>query len=237
MSSWPDQALALLDRAEKRHGGVARFTRVASVRVRVEHLGGPLPRLKGLGKRWGAPTAAVVRPRARHVVFEGMTDGEAIFDDGGVRIVGRDGSVKDSPNHRPRVPRRGRWSAFDAVYFFGYALVTYLSLPFVLRSCAYVGRRRWCDLDGVTVDFPPGYPTHSVRQSFFFDGEGLLRRHDYTADVVGKWATGAHFSDAYIEAGGLWFATERHVRATLFGRPTPIPVLDARLGGFEVQEE
>ncbi len=236
-SPWPDEALALLDRAETRHGGVARFTRVASVRARLLHLGGPLLRMKGIGKTWQMPSAASVRPRARHVVFEGMADGEAIFDDGSVRIVGADGAVKESTNHRARVPKRGPWSPFDAAYFFGYALTTYFSLPFVLRSCAYVATRRWRDCVGVTVDFPPGYPTHSERQSFFFDGEGLLRRHDYTADVVGKWATGAHFSDAYVEAGGLPFATERRVVATLFGRPTPIPVLNARLEGFDVREE
>jgi hypothetical protein len=236
LSDWPGDALAVLERAEKRHGGAARFARVASVRAHVEHLGGPLPRLKGLGKTWSPPTEAVVSPRARRVAFLGMAAGEVIFENGDMRLVGPDGGVTESRDHRPRMPR-GRWSPVDAAYFFGYALVTYFSLPFLLRACGYIGRRRWRDLDGLTVEFPPGFPTHSRVQSFFFDAEGLLRRHDYTADVVGKWATGAHFSDGYVEAGGLVFATGRRVVATVFGRPTPIPVLDARLGGFELREE
>lgn len=60
--------------------------------------------------------------------------------------------------------------------------------------------------------FPPGLDTHSQRQTFYFDSGGLLRRHDYVAEVVGGWAHGAHCCADHTEAGGLVFPTRRRVR-------------------------
>ena len=64
------------------------------------------------------------------------------------------------------------------------------------RTCAHVSSspgtwaaRRWRRLE---ADFPPGLDTHSPAQVFYFDEGGLLRRHDYVAEVVGGWARAAH---------------------------------------------
>jgi len=130
------------------------------------------------------------------------------------------------------------WDALDFAYFSGYAMWNYLSLPFLLRRPG-VTVETVENSAGITVveaRFPAGFPTHSTVQRFHFDASGLLRRHDYTADVVGKWAKAAHLCTDYREFGGLWMPTRRRVypRGPL-GRPLPLPTLvaidihDARL--------
>jgi hypothetical protein len=124
-----------------------------------------------------------------------------------------------------------RWTPLDALYFFGYALVNYWALPFLLASTRFIRASE----RAVTVDFLDGFDTHSRRQSFHFDETGLLLRHDYTACVVGWWATGSHYSSDYVDAGGLLLAQGRDVRGRLGSWATPVPVLKARLEDFSIR--
>ena len=96
------------------------------------------------------------------------------------------------------------------------------------------GGERWRRLD---VTFPPGLDTHCPRQSFLYDDELRLRRHDYTAEVVGRWAHAAHACEGHVEAGGLRFPTRRRVTPRgPGGRPLPGPVLVwLELSGIEVE--
>jgi hypothetical protein len=87
----------------------------------------------------------------------------------------------------------------------------------------------------VTARFPATLDTHSARQQFWFDRNGLLRRHDYRADVVGWWAAGAHISSDYQIMNGLPIATRRQVFARFFQAVTPVPVLSATLHPLEVK--
>jgi hypothetical protein len=146
-----------------------------------------------------------------------------------VRVEGGAGPSFYDPAHRAAMPK-GRWAPADALYFFGYALANYLSLPFLLAGAGHVrhGAR------SVTVRFPDGFDTHSAIQSFHFDDTGLLARHDYAADVVGVWAIGSHFTRDYVETSGMWFARTRYVKGRLGALVTPVPVLRARLRGFAV---
>ena len=45
----------LLERAAARHGGWDRFRRIESITLRVESLGGAIPRLKGLHRSFPLP--------------------------------------------------------------------------------------------------------------------------------------------------------------------------------------
>lgn len=54
-------------------------------------------------------------------------------------------------------------------------------------------------------------PTHSALQTFHVDAAGLLLRHDYTADVIGGWATAANRCLASAVVDGLRFYTRRLV--------------------------
>jgi hypothetical protein len=54
----------------------------------------------------------------------------------------------------------------------------------------------------------------------------VLRRHDYIAQVVGRWARAAHYCDEHAQAHGLVFPTRRRVRPVgLRNRALPGPTL------------
>ena len=71
------------------------------------------------------------------------------------------------------------------------------------------GGETWRRLE---AHFPASLDTHSPRQIFYYDADLRLRRHDYTAEVVGGWARAAHMCADHVEAGGLVFPTRRWVR-------------------------
>jgi hypothetical protein len=126
-----------------------------------------------------------------------------------------------------RLSRRLRWSQEDVAAFAAAALWTYVALPFVLVDPAYE-LERLPDRHGLRrlgVRFPPGVATHSPSQVLHVDGDGLIRRHDYTALAFGRWATAAHVLTEYRELDGLLAATRRRVTPRLGGRPLPGPTL------------
>lgn len=126
------------------------------------------------------------------------------------------------------------WDDLDFIYFGGYATWNYLTTPFLFLRPGFEfellapvegaqGR-----LARLAATFPADIPTHSRRQVFYFDEQGLLVRLDYTAEVVGGWARAAHFCEDYRDFGGLKAATKRRVWPTFFGSaPLPFPNLVA----------
>ena len=125
-----------------------------------------------------------------------------------------------------------RWSALDFAYFSGYAMWNYLTLPFLLRESGVTvdpaGSQNAQGMTRLKVGYPPTLPTHSSTQELYFDSSGRLRRHDYTAEVVGDWASAIHLCEDYRQFGGLWMPTKRRVYPKgLFNRPLPLPTLVA----------
>lgn len=231
---WSGESVALVEKACARHGGWARYERLAEVSAELIGLGGPLPMMKGLGRTFTAPAVVVVHPHQQRTVFVDWPSpgAEGSFDRGDVRIKNGSGSSLISDAHRGRMPS-SRWAPLDALYFFGYALANYFALPFLLASTRLVGYGR----RSVVVEFPPAIDTHSTRQVFHFDESGLLVRHDYAAHVISVLATGSHYSSGYVEVGGLWFAEQRRVVGRLGVIATPLPVLHAGLRRFAVRYE
>jgi hypothetical protein len=65
-------------------------------------------------------------------------------------------------------------------------------------------------------------------QTFYFDENRHLRRLDYTAEVVGRWAHAAHFCEDYRDFNGFKAPTRRTVRPLVWGGMTlPGPTLVA----------
>jgi hypothetical protein len=127
--------------------------------------------------------------------------------------------------HRPR--RLLHWSAADVAAFAGAAIWTYLLIPFVLHRPGFElqalpprqGLRR------LRVRFPTAVATHSPEQVLHVDGDGLIRRHDYTALAFGRWARAAQTLHAYRSFDGLLVATRRRVTPRMAGRSTSRPTL------------
>ncbi len=229
---------ALIDRAAARHGGWDRWHTLGAITLRVDHLGGMIPWIKGLGRTFTTPGLVTVHPRARRAVFHDLTDSahDVVFDRGRVAQVARDQTPHfDHDDYRRRfdgLAKHRRWSPCDAAYFFGYALTHYLALPFSLADADVQAHDHAFGRalpDRLTVRYPAGSHTHGRRERFHFSPQGLLVRHDYHAEILGPGTHGAHLSLDYAQVDGLCVARQRRVYVDLMGWATPVPVLSADL--------
>ncbi len=236
---WSGAARALLEAAVRRHGGWEAWRALRVVVVEPRTLSGLVPWIKGNGRTFRLPARAEIEPHEGGAVFFDYPapGARGTFARGALTLTdARAAVVASTENARPSfrgLRKLPRWSAAGALYFFGYALTHYHALPFTLgrgrplgiHRVGYDGRR----LTGVEVELPPELHTHSRRQTFYFEEDGLLRRHDYVADIVGPWARGAHFWRDFVTVGGLQMPTVRHVVARLGRRATPLVALHAEL--------
>jgi hypothetical protein len=223
-----------LQRAIDRFGGAGLWHRLDSVLLEIESIGGPLPTMKGIGRTFPHFGRVQVFPRqSRAVFFDHAGSLLGNFDAGSVNRAG----LVPTGDHRDcfaGIAKYRSWSLEDALYFFGYALSVYLSIPFLLTTLS-IQTSPW--IDGgfrIDADFPAQIHSHCRRQSFYFDRNGLLKRHDYTADIVGRLAQGAHFTSDYEEMCGLPVARKRQVFFRAGSLVTRIPVLFATLRPLEV---
>ena len=230
---------ALLDEVLEAHGGLERWRAARAIRARVRS-GGLLLRTRTPGNRFAdyQLTVEVHEPRAVMDPFP-TTGQRGIFEGGRARIETEDGDLvgsRDDPRPeffgRAGLRRNLRWDALDSTYFAGYAMWNYLTTPLLLtREGVEVSEGDAWDEEGeswrrLEVGFPEGLDTHSSRQTFYFDAQGRLRRHDYVAEVVGRWARAAHYCADHAQAGGLVFPTRRWVRPIRPGnRSLPFPTL------------
>jgi len=155
-----------------------------------------------------------------------------------VRILDSNGNIV-ARRENPRAAFRGLrrlfiWDDLDFIYFGGYANWNYLTAPFMLGRKGFLIESLE-PLEGelgqftrLKVTFPSDIPTHSPQQIFYFDDNRLLRRLDYTAEVVGGWAHAAHLCDEYRTFGRLKVPTRRRALPLPFGQnPLPGPTLVA----------
>ncbi|CAG2128327.1 hypothetical protein [Cupriavidus plantarum] len=206
----------LIDIALQAAGGLAHFRSFRTVSARLHHTGA----LWQLKQREGVLTDSRVTvdlhaQRASHAPFAPSTD-HSIFTADRVEIRREDGSLVESLD-APRASFDGfematPWSNTQLAYFAGYTMWTYLTSPFVLRFPGVEAEEiePWT-VDGLPwrrlrVKFPPGIATHSALQTFYFDADGLLRRHDYEVDIQGRNAAARYLSD-YVEVQGLRMPT------------------------------
>ncbi len=191
------------------------------------------------------PVLNRVRVRAltrepRFTFFDSPQSGQRIefFGDNEVCILDSNGKV-ETKRSNPRSAFRGlrrlfSWDTLDFAYFGGYATWNYFATPFLFLRDGF----KFEEMEPISgsfgswsrlrVTFPDDIPTHCKKQVFYFDEHLLLRRLDYTAEVVGRWAHAAHLCDEYREFDGLKIPTHRRIFPLIFGSsPLPRPILVA----------
>lgn len=216
----------LLDEVIEAHGGRRRWGKASEIRAHAR-TGGLLMASKLKSRDHFSDYGLSVATDRQNMVLQpypraGRT---GVFDQGTVRILGSDGAViSERENARDAffglsgIGRKAWWSDLDALYFGGYAMWNYLNTPFMFEGEGFeVSEGEPLEAEGETwrcldVTFPEDFETHSREQRFYFDDQLMLRRNDYTAEVISSLAKGCHFTYDHRTFDGLVFPTRRRVQ-------------------------
>lgn len=202
------------------HGGFDRWQRLEGVSAHLRNGGvlWPLKHQQGVLDDVYV-RAALHREWASHAPF-GEPGLRSSFEPYRVAIETTTGRVVEE-RLQPRDSFKGHgidtpWDRLQLAYFAGYAMWTYLTTPFLLamEGVETDEIQPWQE-QGETwrrlrVTFPPSVATHSAVQTFYFDAKGLLRRHDYDAEVLGG-SPAAHYVHNYEMFSGILVPTRRRV--------------------------
>jgi hypothetical protein len=153
--------------------------------------------------------------------FSGQ-DKRSIFEPERIVMEKKDGTLIEARDD-PEASFAGQlretpWDDFDVAYFQGEALWTYLNIPFLYTYESFVTEEiATIQVEGeswrrLKVTFPDNVKSHSKVQISCFGPDGLLRRHDYTVDILGG-ATGLNYASDYRDVDGIIVPTKRRVYA------------------------
>lgn len=210
----------LLDIAIAAHGGWQRWQQTRQLRVHAA-VGGTIWVAKG----WDGvhdELRCTVDAGAQLVDFAPFVrpNHHGIYEPERTRITDASGRVLEEQKN-PRATFEGHavttpWSTLQMLYFSGYAIWTYMTGPFSFKRPGFrieevgswqEGGETW---RGLKVVFPTDVASHSSEQVLYFDAQGLLRRHDYSVEIMGGTAS-THYASEHKTFGGLVFPTKRRV--------------------------
>ena len=211
----------LLNLAVKAHGGLERWNKVKSVKVAAS-ITGAIWFVKSKGDALKDVVMTIDTGRERVTMDFPGQDKRSIFEPSRVVMQKKDGSLidaRDNPEqsfegHQLSTP----WDDIHVAYFSGEALWTYLNTPFLYTQEGFATEEiPSIHVDGETwrrlkVTFPDDVKSHTREQISCFGPDGLLRRHDYTVDILGG-ATGLNYASEYRNVDGIIVPTKRRVYA------------------------
>jgi len=207
-----DENCDLLERVVSAHGGLERWNSFSTVHASIV-TGGSLWGMKGLTQDSDSREMTVWLHEQRASVMPfGAPNQRTAYTPARIAIETSHGDVV-AERWAPRKSFHGHgettpWDPLHRAYFNGYALWSYLTMPFLFTlpgvkveelSPWLEGEQRWRRL---RVHFPESVDTHNAVQDFYFGEDFLLRRHDYCVDVSGSLPAAQYVHD-YIEANGL----------------------------------
>jgi hypothetical protein len=209
----------LLETALDAHGGLQSWQQVRRMDARIT-LAGYLFELKQqpAGLRTVSVQVETRRPGALISPFP-VQGRRGIFQEDRVTIQTDAGAIVAQLEH-PEDSYEGHlrvtpWSDLQFLYFAGYTIWNYLTLPFLLAGrdvrCEDVGIHRSGDDTWrvLQATFPEHIPTHCPEQRFYFDADGLLRRHDFISEMARGRV--AQFCFDMREFDGFYFPTRSRV--------------------------
>lgn len=211
----------LLQKAIDAHGGLKRWNEVNTIQVAAS-ITGAIWFVKSQGDYLKNVVMKVDTKIERLVTDFPGEDKRFIFEPRCVVMEKVDGTLiqaRDNPeaSFEGQV-RETPWDDLHVAYFQGEALWTYLNIPFLYAREGFVTQEiASIKVEGETwrrlmVKFPDHVKSHTREQISCFGPDGLLRRHDYTVDVLGG-ATGLNYASEYRNVEGIIIPTKRRVYA------------------------
>jgi hypothetical protein len=211
----------LLQIAVQAHGGLKRWNQVKAMKV-VASITGAIWFVKSKGDCLKNVVMTVDATKEQVITDFPGQDRRSIFEPERVAMEKDDGTLIESRDD-PESSFAGQlretpWDDFHVAYFQGEALWTYLNTPFLYThegfvteeiSPIQVENETWRRLK---VTFPDNVKSHTREQISCFGPDGLLRRHDYTVDILGG-ATGLNYASEYRDVDGIIVPTKRRVYA------------------------
>ncbi|KAA0111077.1 hypothetical protein [Mycolicibacterium sp. P1-5] len=213
----------LLATAVAAHGGLDRWNRIQTIRVDAA-ISGAFWQMKGKSDAMRNVHLEVDTTRERLTMDFVGQDRRSIFEPDRVVVQNPDGTVdaRDDPErsfdgHQFETP----WDDLDVAYFTGEALWTYLNTPFLLTCPGFVceeiapieeNGETWRRLN---VTFPEHIKSHTCEQVFCFGPDGLLRRHDFTIDIVDPNTESQLHAADYRDIDGIIIPATRRAYTTM----------------------
>jgi hypothetical protein len=212
----------LLDLAVKAHGGLAAWNAFSDLELKLS-IGGAIWEFKrnpGLLRN----VTYNMKTHTERLTITGFSapDRRITFVPNRLTLETLDGKIVEA-RENPRAAFAGQtaetpWDKLHVAYFSSYALWTYFNSPFLYTLPGFATEEiaPWHE-DGqiwrrLKVTFPETVASHSRVQITYFGAEGLMRRHDYTVEILGG-ATGANYALDYREFQGIKLPTARRIFA------------------------
>ncbi len=209
----------LLKLAVNAHGGLARWNQLKTITASMSstgaiwHIKGRPGVLKDIVMELSLHEEKVVtryRDQNRRTIF---TPREIISESEDGKLFERRANPRASFEGQTR---ETPWDDIHVAYFQSEALWTYLTTPFLYTYAGFVteeiapwqeNSETWRRLK---VTFPDNLTSHTREQISYFGSDGLLRRHEYTVDILGG-ATGVNYATDYKEFDGIMILTTRKI--------------------------
>jgi hypothetical protein len=211
----------LLQLAIDAHGGLERWNRIRTIVVSAS-ITGAIWAVKGQANYLDDIVMRVDTQRQHIVTDFPKKDKRLTYEPERVTLESPTGQIRQERDN-PEASFIGQsretpWDPLHVAYFQGEALWTYLNTPFLYAQPGFVTEEiSPIDVEGerwrrLRVSFPARIKSHSREQISCFGPDGLLRRHDYTVDILGG-ATGLNYAYNFQNVDGLMFFTKRRVYA------------------------
>jgi hypothetical protein len=211
----------LLQTAVDAHGGLSRWHELSTITAAAS-ITGAIWFVKSQGDYLKNVIMTVDTKRERLITDFPGQDKRFVFEPSKLVMAHVDGRAietrRDPEQSFAGQQRETPWDDLHVAYFQGEALWTYLTTPFLYTYDGFVTEEiAPIRIDGeswrrLKVTFPDYVKSHSHEQISCFGPDGLLRRHDYTVDILGG-ATGLNYASDYREVGGIVIPTKRRIYA------------------------
>jgi hypothetical protein len=211
----------LLQMAVDAHGGLKRWNEISKITVAAS-MTGAIWFVKSQGDYLKDVVMTIDTTKEKLVTDFPGQDKRFTFEPNRVVMTKRDGTILlervDPEESFKGQLRETPWDDLHVAYFQGEALWTYLNTPFLYTQKGFETQEiASIVVDGETwrrlkITFPDQIKSHSREQISCFGPDGLIRRHDYTVDILGG-ATGLNYALDYRDVGGIIFPTKRRIYA------------------------